>query len=305
MSDSGLAPVALFAYDRPDHLARVARALAGNEEARLTRLHIFSDAAKSEISEQAVAKVRAVARSVTGFRSVDVIEQVSNQGIAQSIIEGVTNFTGRVGKIIVLEDDLLPSPYFLRYMNAALNHYRDSDEVISVHGYCYPVNQPLPETFFLRGADCWGWGTWKRGWDLFEHDGAKLLAELERRNLSKEFDFGGRYPFTQMLRDHLAGKNDSWAVRWYASAFLLGKLTLYPGSSQIQNIGADGTGFHVGSTRSFEHQSWGKPVTVGAAGVVESGQAREAFGRYLAQFNPGIGARILTRLRKLMSAEAS
>jgi len=300
VSPSDLAPIALFVYNRPDHATRVADALARSPDAPLSRLFVFSDAPKNAAARAQVAAVRSSIRSITGFQSVEVIEQSTNRGVARSIIDGVSDLTARFGKVIVLEDDLLPSQHFLRYMNDALNLYGDAEEVISIHGYSYPVSGVLPETFFLRGADCWGWATWKRGWEHFEEDGSKLLQELERRNLTRDFDFDGSYPYTLMLRDSIVGKNDSWAVRWYASAFLLGKLTLYPGSSQIQNIGADGTGFHVGATRSFEHKHWGEPVSVGGSAVVESAPVRAAFARYLAGLRPSLPRRVFGRLVGLL-----
>lgn len=305
MSHSDLAPIALFVYNRPDHLTRVAEALAHNREASMSKLFIYSDAPKSAAAEEKVAAVRSVARSLTGFRSVDVVEQSTNQGVARSIIQGVSDLSARFGKVIVIEDDLMPSPYFLQYMNSALDLYRDKEEVISIHGYSYPVTEALPETFFLRGADCWGWATWKRGWDLFERDGRKQLVELESRNLTRAFDFDGSYPYTQMLRDCLEGKNDSWAIRWYASAFLLGKITLYPGSSQIQNIGADGSGFHVGATRSFEHDTWGRSVHLIPVPLQESQEARRAFAKYLAGLEPALSVRLLRKLKRLVWAQPS
>jgi hypothetical protein len=298
-----LAPLALFAYDRPDHLIRVVDALAGNKEAASSRLFIYSDAPNSAAAANGVAQVRSVARSISGFSSVEVVEQSTNLGVARSIIGGVSDLVARFGKVIVLEDDLLPSRSFLGYMNGALNLYKDHDEVISIHGYSYPVNSPLPETFFLRGADCWGWATWKRGWDVFEPDGRKLLTELESRNLTREFDFDGSYHYTQMLKDCLQGKNDSWAIRWHAAAFLRGKLTLYPGSSQIQNIGADGSGFHVGVTKAFEHSNWGKPVDLSSVPPHESLAARRIFAAYFRGLRPPLSARILRRFRSLVSSQ--
>lgn len=300
-----LAPIALFVYDRPDHLTRVVDALVGNEEASLSQLFIYSDAPKGVAAADSVAKVRSVARSVRGFRSVEVVVQPTNQGVAQSIIGGVSELVARFGKVIVLEDDLLPSRNFLRYMNGALDLYEDAEEVISIHGYSYPVSTLLPETFFLRGADCWGWATWKRAWDLFDPDGRKLLTELESRSLTWEFDFDGSYHYTQMLKDCLRGKNDSWAIRWYAAAFLRGKLTLYPGSSQIQNIGTDGSGVHVGATESFEHGVWGKPVDLAPIPSQESVAARRVFAAFLYGLRPPLGARILRRLQRLVSTQGS
>jgi hypothetical protein len=300
-----LAPLALFVYDRPGHVRRVVESLRTNALAAETDLFIFSDAAKSEARAKEVSEVRALARRLQGFKSVKLVEQSVNQGIAGSIVQGVTRLTAEFRQVIVLEDDLLPSAHFLRYMNDALKTYATDDRVIGVHAYSYPVAGKLPETFFLRGADCWGWATWKRGWDLFDPDARKLLSELERQRLTRTFDFEGSYPYTQMLRDCIAGMNDSWAIRWYASAFLHGKLTLYPGSSQVRNIGADGSGIHVGSTRSFENSEWGRATGVGNIRVEDSPRARQAFAAYLAGLRPSMATRVLSRLKRLMSAQAS
>lgn len=304
MNHPDLAPIALFAYNRPDHLSRVLNALALNPEASNSKLVVFSDAPKNPAVADQVQQVRMIAREVGGFSSVEVVEQRINQGVAKSVIQGVGRLVEQFGKVIVLEDDLLPSRHFLRYMNGALDLYGETEKVISIHGYSYPVSSPLPETFFLRGADCWGWATWKRGWDLFEADAGELLAELKSRKLSREFDFDGCYPYTRMLRDSLKGKNDSWAIRWYASAFLRGKVTLYPGSSQVQNIGADGSGYHLHATDFFEHSSWGKPVDVIPVVPTESLPARRAFASYLAGLRPAVGVRILRRIKNIMSTQA-
>ena len=300
MRTSGFAPIALMAYNRPGNLARVAEALSRNPEARESPLFVFSDAAKTELAQREVAEVRALARQLRGFKSVELVEREANQGIGRSIIQAATRLTDEFGRVIVLEDDLLPCRTFLRYMNEALQAYVDDERVISIHAYSYPVDEELPGTFFLRGADCWGWATWKRGWALFEPDGAKLLQDLEQKHLTRTFDFEGSYPYTEMLRDCIRGANDSWAVRWYASAFLLGKLTLYPGSAQVHNIGADGSGTHVKSTHRFDNAKWGLPVRVGGIPVEESLLARRAFARFLGGLRPSMASRLLTGLKRLV-----
>jgi hypothetical protein len=152
--------------------------------------------------------------------------------------------------------------------------------VISIHGYVYPVRDKLPETFFLRGSDCWGWATWKRGWDLFEEDGSKLLQEIKSRHLAKDFDFNNSYHYTRMLEHQLVGKNDSWAVRWYASAYLQDKLTLYPGRSLVQNAGHDASGSNCPAKTHFTVELSTTPVISGDAPVEHSKQAYKAFSVY-------------------------
>lgn len=245
-----LAPVALFAYNRFNHLRATIDALLENTLADQTNIYIFSDGPRSDCNIKEVQTVRNYLRTLTGFNSITVYEREMNCGLAQSIIEGVTQILRKHEKIIVLEDDLVTSKFFLSYMNEALEKYEDKEDVISVHGYVYPVECQLPETFLMPGADCWGWGTWRRGWQLFNPDGKYLLRQLKLQGKIPEFDFNGSSNFLNMLKDQINGKNDSWAIRWHASAIVNNKLTLYPARSLVHNIGNDDSGTHS-STSSY------------------------------------------------------
>ena len=247
-----LAPIALFCYNRLGHTERTVEALRANKLASESDLWIFSDGPRSQDDVSKVAALRSYLRTIVGFRAVQIVERSTNMGLAASIIAGVTEICDRVGRVIVIEDDLLTAPFFLRFMNEALEMYSEIEEVISIHGYVYPSQRQLPETFLIKGADCWGWATWKRGWTMFNPDGAALLEQLESRGLTREFDFNNSMSYTRMLRDQIAGKVNSWAIRWYASAFLNNKLTLYPGASLVQNIGHDGSGVHCAASNSFD-----------------------------------------------------
>lgn len=242
-----LAPVVLFCYKRPDCLRQVLDALKQNHLAEKTRLIIFSDGPKSPADEVNVSVVREIIRCVDGFLDVELFESVSNRGLAESVISGVTEVVNRFGKVIVLEDDLVVSPWFLQYMNDALDLYENDDAVAGIQGYLPPGIETGRSSFFIREVGCWGWATWKRGWDLFESDGGKLLAEIKRRKLEYVFDVYGSFPYVKMLSDQSQGRVDSWAIRWYASVFLAGKLGLQPGKNLVSNIGYDqGTHFSGG-----------------------------------------------------------
>jgi hypothetical protein len=273
------AAVALFVYNRLHLAQQTTEALMANELAAQTDLYVFSDGPKSPHDAERVEAVRRYFNEVKGFRSISLKTQRANLGLSNSIIAGVTELCARLGRVIVVEDDLVTSRHFLSYMNTALDLYEDEEDVISIHGYVYPLRHQLGETFFVRGADCWGWATWKRGWDLFDRDAPVLLRNLESSGLQQEFDFK-YYPYTDMLRRQARGQNDSWAVRWYASAFLLGKLTLYPGKSLVENIGMDGSGTHSG-TFSLRRQSVAtNRVQVNPIPVVEDALARREFERF-------------------------
>ncbi len=238
-----LAPIVLFVYNRLDHTQKTISALQKNTLAKESELFIYADAAGKQSEAEKVQAVRDFIKTIDDFKSITIIEQKENKGLADSIISGVTEIVNKYGKIIVLEDDLVTSPYFLKFMNDSLNTYEKHSKVASIHGYIYPIDN-LPNTFFLKGADCWGWATWKNRWAIFEPRGQKLLAELKSRKLEKEADFNGSYDFTGMLKNQIKGQNDSWAIRWYMSAFLKDMLTLYPGKSYVQNIGFSSEGTH-------------------------------------------------------------
>ena len=291
-----LNPIALFTYNRLRHTRQTVEALQKNELAEKSEVVIFSDGPRFAKDEEDVSSVRGYLKTINGFRKVSIVERDGNLGLASSIIAGVGEIVKDYGCIIVLEDDLVTSPHFLKFMNDALEHYQDDERVISVHGYVYPVSATLPETFFLRGADCWGWATWKRGWDLFEPDGAKLLAELRERGLERDFDFNGTYPYTKMLDEQTMGKIDSWAIRWYASAFLQGKLTLYPGRSLIKNIGADASGTHLGTTNIYDTEVSRNQVTVAEIPVEENLLARREMEGYLRKIHSGLAVRLASKV---------
>jgi hypothetical protein len=268
------APIAVFCFKRRLHLLQTIESLLCNPLAQFSDLFVFSDGPRNDEDEAQVCEVRNYVRSIRGFRAVQIFCREKNVGMAESIIDGVTSVCNQFGRVIVLEDDMIVSPYFLQYMNDALNLYENEDRVISIHGYIYPVNKILPETFFLRGADCWGWATWQRGWKLFNPDGAILLSQLKQRMLTGEFDLDGAYPYTQMLKDQIDAKNDSWAIRWHASAFLQDKLTLYPGRSLVANIGNDGSGTHCGTTNQYDSQLSETPIHLSVMTPLEDHYAR-------------------------------
>ena len=268
------APIALFVYSRPDHTYQTIEALKRNSESIQTDLIIFSDAAKTIKQKTAVNQVRDYASKINGFRSLTIHHRPHNFGLAKSIIEGVTEVLKIHERVIVMEDDLVTSPYFLKYMNEGLDRFVGDERVISIHGYIYPVEESLPEAFFLRGADCWGWATWRRGWEIFNADGQFLLDELKQRDLLKAFDFNGAYSYSSMLEGQIKGLNNSWAVRWHASAFLADKLTLYPGRSLVHNIGNDNTGTHCGTSAALDADVSATPIRLDEVNVEESEVAK-------------------------------
>jgi putative methyltransferase (TIGR04325 family) len=272
-----LAPVALFVYNRLDHLKQTIEALQKNLLASETELYIFSDGNNDKNISNSVVKVREYCKKIEGFKSVTIKNRIVNFGLANSIIEGVSSVLKKHERIIVLEDDIITSKYFLKYMNDALEYYELEQKVISVHGYLPSVNLELKsDTFFLKGADCWGWGTWRRGWELFNPNGKALLEKLSNGQISR-FNFNNSYDFYGMLKDQISGKNDSWAIRWNASAFIKNKLTLHPSKSLVMNIGNDNSGTHSKSSSEMDTKISDSEISICKIPLEDSKEGVQAF----------------------------
>jgi hypothetical protein len=294
------APVVIFAYRRPVHTQKVVDALLMNPEAPDTDLIVFVDGPKTPAEKQSIDEVLTIFSSLTGFASIDVQSSRSNLGLARSVIEGVTSVLEQHDRIIILEDDILVSPNFLEFMNSALDLYENEEAVASIHGYIYPIERELPPTFFIRGADCWGWATWRRAWQSFNPDGRDLLRQLEHSGQTRDFDFNNSARYTEMLRDQIAGKNDSWAVRWYASAFFANMLTLYPGKSIVQNIGSDGSGTHSGNSTEHDTVIAQIEVMLSRVEIRESRDGREAFEVFFRSLSDSFRESRIRRLMRLV-----
>lgn len=245
---SFLAPVLLFVYNRPEHTKQVISSLLAQAEAPYTDLIIFCDGAKNEQDKTKVEEIWNIVENIDGFKSKTIYKQSENIGLAKSIIAGVTQTLQSYTAVIVLEDDLILSPYFLRWMNDALDRYSSVEEVAHIYGCNYfQTKGGNPNGDFLCFVGSWGWGTWQRAWKKYaEWNGEKLLHEIKKRGLKRRFDFNNSYPYTRMLKRQVAGENNSWAIRWNASLFLQNKLSLTAGRSLVNNIGFDGSGTHCG-----------------------------------------------------------
>ena len=242
------APIALFTYCRAEHARITVESLLRNKEAAESDLYIFSDGPKTDEKRKAVEKNREYIHTITGFKSIHIVEHEKNLGLANSLISGISEVVNKYGRVIVVEDDLILSTYFLQFMNEALEKYKDEDRVTAISAFLNPVDCQAPETFFLRYFACWGWATWKRGWDLMNLDTKELLKKI--RFKTREFNIGGWGGFYGTLYCQKVGLVDSWAVRFYASSFLANKLVLYPGHSLTIQNGLDGSGTHKGKVPS-------------------------------------------------------
>jgi Glycosyl transferase family 2 len=247
------APIVLFAYDRPDHLRRTLEALAANDGAGESELVVYSDGPRDVDRASSVEAVRAYLRSVSGFRSVSVVERERNLGLANSVIAGVTEVLARSSSVIVMEDDLLTSRNFLAFVNASLSTYEDRPDVFSVTGYNYPLRIPptyREDAYLSYRSSSWGWGTWRDRWsqvDWAVSDYTEFLTDARAQELFRR----GGDDLAPMLERQMAGELDSWSIRFDYAHYKHDAFCVHPVVSKVQNIGFDGSGVHCGDSDDY------------------------------------------------------
>lgn len=246
------APIILFVYNRPKHTLHTIEALKKSDGAKESCLIIYADGAKNG-RDPKVEEVRDIAHKTEGFASVEIVEREKNIGLAQNIIEGVTDVIGKYGKAIVLEDDLEVSEGFLKYMNAALEYYKDKG-VFSVAGYSPNIDIPQDykhSTYAINRNCSWGWGTWKKKWDKVDWDVKDFDTFISSREKRKEFDKSGSDLSAMLLRQRI-GEIHSWSIRFCYAGYKSGEPTIYPVDSLVGNIGTDGSGTNMRRTEKYE-----------------------------------------------------
>lgn len=247
------APIVLFAYDRPDHARRTLEALAANEGAAESELFVYADGAKTADREESVQAVRAYLRSVTGFKSVTLIEREQNLGLANSVIGGVTEMLDRSPSVVVMEDDLLTSRNFLAFVNSALATYESRPDVFSVTGYNYPLEIPASyreDAYLSYRSSSWGWGTWRDRWSQVDWPVGDYDEFLQDAHAQEIFTRGGD-DLQRILELQMAGEIDSWSIRFDYAHYKHDAFCVHPVVSKVQNIGFDGSGRHCGDSDDY------------------------------------------------------
>lgn len=268
-----LAPIILFVYNRPKHSSQTLNALALNPKAKESVLYIYCDGPKENATtetRQLIEEVRTIVKKENRFKETIIIEHTTNKGLANSIVDGVTEVVNKHGKIIVLEDDIVTSSCFLQYMNDALNLYENEEKVMHVSGYMYPHTQALPNTFFYNVPLCWGWATWKRAWMHFENDTESLISFLDKDDKWKQADkFGGNFLVDQ-LKQNFTGRLNTWFIKWHVSVFKNNGFTLYPSTSLVNNIGFDDSGVHTRASTKYAHNVLNMQVQISKIPIEEN-----------------------------------
>ncbi|TAE73162.1 MAG: glycosyltransferase [Bacteroidetes bacterium] len=265
---SVLAPIVVFAYNRPLHLQKTIESLAKNYLARQSEVFIYIDGAKNQEDEIKINEVKSYIQNYIknqineiDFKKINIITREKNWGLANSVIAGVSEVINIYKKIIVLEDDMISTPDFLNYMNDALNFYENENKIFSISGYTFPIDIPIDyieNVFITQRTSSWGWATWENRWKKADWQMTDYPYFIKNNTQKKQLSSIGE-DLVLMLKKQHQGFVDSWAIRWIYTHFKQNAFCLYPIDSKIKNIGTDNTGAHTPNTQKFEVDLVEKP----------------------------------------------
>lgn len=294
------APIVLFVYNRPQHTLQTLEALARNDLAKESVLYIYADGPKPGASIEEVSQiqeVRQMIRTAKWCKEVHIIEAENNQGLANSIVKGVTYVVNKYGSVIVLEDDIVTAKGFLPYMNAALKLYASEEHVMHISGYMYPLKGKLPETFFLNVVTPWGWATWKRAWHHYNNDEHTLMEQLTNCSHFSMHDYNKGFgnEFFEQLQANVNGTLKTWAVKWHTAIYLRKGFCLHPGKSLVKNIGFDNSGTNSGDSNRFEIKRLQKNVSVFTIDIVEQQEVLKKFADFYLEKQKATSNNIIKR----------
>ena len=282
-----VSPVALFSYNRIYTLKKTLKSLKANYLADQTNIFIFSDGPKDLEDSISILEIRNYVKNFVGFKKIFLIERESNLGLSKNIVDGIDHVLAENNSVIVLEDDIVTSKYFLKFMNDALITYENSENVCQVSGYSYlekySNKYEIDDTYFIKGGDCMAWGTWKSSWNLFTEDAQNMYDQIKQKKLDKLFNRNNSYNYLKMLKARASEKNQSWAICWYAINFLKNNYTLYPLKTFAQHIGNDknATNYIPTNKDGLKVNLYDKDVKVSKIKVLEKTSTKLAYEEFL------------------------
>lgn len=296
--------ILIAAYKRPDCLERLIKSLKLNERSNNLDVVILLDGAKDDSDVALVNSVRNYADGLKEFKSLTTIKRPCNYGIKFNIESGLREVFEKYDAAIVLEDDLVLSPYFLDFMEFSLRTYAFDKKVSQVSGFSF-AEAYLPESFaagsyFINCGECLGWGTWKRAWEAYQPDSEKLLERLVAEGYIEAFDRSG-FPFLDILKHNITGSGESWAICWHAVTILNQTLCLYPVRSLVKHIvdPERSTNYAIGEIKCdpLDVKLSRDPPVLERIEILEDSDCVEAYEQFLSSFTEmsGLKSRLMVK----------
>lgn len=243
-------PVLVLAFNRPGLTSKVFDAL---RLAKTPKLFFAVDGPRPGKIEDAaqVSAVQALIADVDWPCEIETLFRSVNLGCKTAVSEAISWFFDKVEEGIVLEDDCIPHESFFPFVEELLCRFRDDERVMMISGDNFQRGEPRADYsyYFSRYAHVWGWATWRRAWQRYDH-GMTAWPEIKREGwlLDVLDDATASDYWGNIFEETYAERNKSWAYRWMFSTWTQSGLTVLPNVNLVSNIG-----FGEFATNTLQH----------------------------------------------------
>ena len=163
--------VVIIAYNRIDSIKRLINSLLNAKYNDKVNLIISIDKSNTDVVE----KYAEVVSWPFGIKKV--ISHESNLGLRKHVLS-IGEHLEEYDSLIVLEDDIIVSPYYFLYAKSAIEQYFDCDDIAGISLYNFSVNYqnhlpfyPLKneyDVYLMQCAQSWGQIWMKNQWYAFK-----------------------------------------------------------------------------------------------------------------------------------------
>lgn len=232
-------PVALVFFARPDVLKLSFEAI---RKAKPKILFLIQDGARINNKDD-VTKIedcRQIVSSIDWDCQVYKNYSEENLGCGVRVFSGVSWAFQYADRLIIIEDDCVPSIGFFQFCEEILERYKNDQRVDMISGmnHLEEYDKTPYDYFFTMAGSIAGWATWKRAWSTIDFnmnykedkDAERLITNLYGKDLYKRIK-------TMSSKLERGERVTSWSLQRGMNMYLNSGLIIVPKKNLMTNIG--------------------------------------------------------------------
>lgn len=246
-------PIIVFTYNRPNLLINLLKSIKKNTDYNKHKFYFFCDGPKSNSNKNQIKKI---SQNISIIKKLKIarkhlIIRKKNYGLANNVIQGVSQVLKKNDACIVFEDDLVLHNDCIKFINFGLNKFKKDNSIGSISGYSYVDNfrfRKKQDWFKLYRHCSWSWGTWSSVWNKLNWNFDNLPSSQINSQIKQKKFLKAGHDIPLLLNAHINKIIDSWAVRFNYNCLEKGLFSISPLNSLVKN---DGFGVNATHTLNF------------------------------------------------------
>lgn len=240
--------VLMLFFNRPDSFRQVFEEV---RKARPSRLFLYQDGPRGPRDMEGIMACRRIAEQVDWECDVRRNYQERNQGCDPSGYLSHKWAFSLADKVMVLEDDVVPSQSFFPFCKEMLDRYEHDERVGMIAGF--NVDEVTPDVpsdyFFTTAFSIWGWASWRRVVDRWDGTYSFMdcpFAMKQLRDMVRKQRL--RADLLTMCNDHRSAGKPYFESIFWTTMIMNSMLAIMPRCNMISNVGAMADSTHFSTS---------------------------------------------------------